>query len=110
MINVTQMAADKLKEILVEEGQPRGMLRIIMVPNGNGAQYMMAIEEEAKAEDLVLHENGIQVLVDNDSASLLDGAEIDYTESLMRSGFVIHNPNIVATSGCACGGDCGCGG
>ena len=110
MINVTEAAADKLKEILQEEGQPDGALRVIVVPNGAGAQYMLAIEEEAQAGDQVLNENGIRVLVDADSASLLDGAEIDYTDGLMRSGFVIQNPNIATTGGCACGGNCGCGG
>jgi iron-sulfur cluster assembly accessory protein len=109
MINVTTAAAGKLKEILQEEGQPDGALRVIVVPNGAGAQYMMAIEEKAQAGDQVLNENGIRVLVDADSASLLDGAEIDYTDGLMRSGFVIQNPNIATTGGCACGGNCGCG-
>ena len=109
MIIVTPAAADKLKDVLIEEGQADGALRVIVVPNENGAQYMLAIEEEAREDDLVFHENGIRVLVDSDSAPLLDGAEIDYTEGLMRSGFVIHNPNIASTGGCACGGDCGCG-
>ena len=111
MLNVTVAAAGKLKEILKEEGQASGALRVIVVPNGHGAQYMMAIEEEAKIDDIVVHENGIRVLVDTDSASLLEGAEIDYAEGLMRSGFVINNPNIMPSGGgCACGGNCGCGG
>ena len=114
MLTVTATAADKLKAILQEEGQPEGALRVIVVPNGRGAQYMMAIEEEAKADDVVVHENGIRVLVDSLSAPLLLGAEIDYAEGLMRSGFVIHNPNIMPTDhgehACACGGNCGCGG
>lgn len=109
MINVTLAAADKLKEILREEGQPDGALRVIVVPNGAGAQYMLAIEEAAQDGDLVLHENGVRVLVDADSAPLLTGAEIDYTDGLMRSGFIIQNPNIATASGCACGGNCGCG-
>ena len=110
MITVTPLAADKLKAILEEEGQPSGSLRVIVVPNGNGAQYMMAIEEEAKVDDLVVHENGVRVLVDSASMPLLQGAEIDYIDSLMRSGFVIHNPNVAASEhACACGGNCGCG-
>lgn len=108
MINVTPMAADKLKDVLIEEGHADGALRVIVVPNENGAQYMLAIEEEAQEGDLVFHENGVKVLVDAESAPLLDGAEIDYTEGLMRSGFVITNPNIASTGGCACGGNCGC--
>ena len=111
MINVTPLAADKLKAILDEEGQPEAALRVIVVPNGHGAQYMMAIEESASADDTVVHENGVRVLVDSTSIPLLQGAEIDYVESLMRSGFVINNPNIASAGhGCACGGNCGCGG
>ena len=111
MITVTSEAAEKLKAILVEEGQPEGALRVIVVPNGNGAQYRLALEEKPEEDDLVLHENGVMVLVDKYSAPLLEGAEIDYMEGLMRSGFVITNPNIAPTGGgCACGnGSCGCG-
>jgi iron-sulfur cluster insertion protein len=111
MITVTDTAAGKLKEILDEEGQPEGALRVIVVPQGGGAQYMLALEEEAGAEDLIIHDIGVRVITDLDSAPLLDGAEIDYSEGLMRSGFVITNPNIaISAGGCACGGDCGCGG
>jgi iron-sulfur cluster assembly accessory protein len=111
MITVSDMAATKLKEILDEEGQPDGALRVIVVPQGGGAQYMLALEEGLAEDDLVLHDVGVKVIADVDSAPLLDGAEIDYTESLMRSGFVITNPNIATVAGgCACGGSCGCGG
>ena len=52
----------------------------------------------------------LRVVVDTDSVPLLEGAEIDYTDSLTRSGFVITNPNIAPSgAGCACGGNCGCG-
>lgn len=111
MITVSDMAATKLKEILDEEGQPDGALRVIVVPQGGGAQYMLALEEGLAEDDLLLHDIGVRVIADVDSAPLLDGAEIDYTESLMRSGFVITNPNIATVAGgCACGGSCGCGG
>ena len=110
MITVTTTAADKLKEILTEEGQPEAALRVIVVPNGSGAQYMLTLENEAQDDDIVMHENGVRVLVDNSSVSLLEGAEIDYMEGLMRSGFVINNPNVQSTGGsCACGGSGGCG-
>jgi iron-sulfur cluster assembly accessory protein len=110
MITVSDMAATKLKEILDEEGQPEGALRVIVVPQGGGAQYMLALEEGLAEDDLLLHDVGVRVIADVDSAPLLDGAEIDYTESLMRSGFVITNPNIATVAGgCACGGNCGCG-
>ena len=117
MIIVTDTAAVKLKEILDEEGQPEAALRVIVVPQNGGAQYMLALEEGLAEDDLLLHEEGVRVITDFDSAPLLEGAEIDYTEGLMRSGFVITNPNIetaggsCGSGGCACGGgSCGCGG
>ncbi|MBM3940772.1 MAG: iron-sulfur cluster assembly accessory protein [SAR202 cluster bacterium] len=111
-VTVTPQAATKLQEILVEEGQPNGALRIIVVPNGHGAQYMLALEEEVKEDDLIVADGPVKVISDTDSAPLLEGAEIDYADGLMRSGFVIHNPNIATSGhgGCACGGNCGCGG
>ena len=112
MITVTESAAEKLQGILDEEGQPDAALRVIVVPNGAGAQYMLALEDGPAEDDLIVHESGVKVIADFDSAPLLEGAEIDYTEGLMRSGFVINNPNIATTSGgCGCGGgSCGCGG
>ena len=111
MITVTGTATEKLKEILDEEGQPEAALRVIVVPQGGGAQYMLALEDGLADDDLLLHDMGVRVIADIDSAPLLDGAVIDYSEGLMRSGFVITNPNIeTVAGGCACGGKCGCGG
>lgn len=111
-ITVTALAAEKLAEVLAEEGQPEAALRVIVVPNGGGAQYMLSLEDKIAEDDLVLYESGIRVIADEDSAPLLHGASIDYSEGLMRSGFIIENPNIATShGGCGCGGGgCGCGG
>lgn len=110
VITITDLAAEKLAEVLAEEGQPEAALRVIVVPNGSGAQYMLSLEDTLAEDDLVLYESGIRVIADEDSAPLLHGASIDYSEGLMRSGFVIENPNIATSQGCGCGsGGCGCG-
>ena len=109
MFTVTASATDRLKAILEEEGQSDAALRVIVVPNGQGAQYMLALEEAMAEDDLVLHDDGVRVITDIDSAPMLDGAEIDYTEGLMRSGFVITNPNMAIGGCCGGGGECGCG-
>ena len=73
---------------------------------------MLALEKEAKSDDTVVDSDGVQILLDAESAPLMEGAEIDYMDGLMKSGFVINNPNI-QSGGCACGGGgggCGCGG
>ncbi len=120
MITISPLASEKLKEILVEQGEESSSLRVVLMPGPHGgAQYMLALEKDAKSDDTVVHSGGVQILIDPDSAPLMEGAEIDYMDGLMRSGFIINNPNI-QTGGCACGGTgggcggggggCGCGG
>jgi iron-sulfur cluster assembly protein len=109
VIIISPLAAEKLREVLVEQGEEGSSLRVILMPGANGgAQYMLALEKEAKSDDVVVQTAGVSILIDSDSAPLMEGAEIDYMDGLMRSGFVINNPNIQNT-GCACGGE-GCGG
>ncbi|MBI2164984.1 MAG: iron-sulfur cluster assembly accessory protein [Chloroflexi bacterium] len=111
MITVTPMAIDKIKGILEEEKAPGSALRILMIPSGHGVQYMFSLESETKEDDVAVDADGVRILIDPDTAPLLQGSSIDYVESLMRSGFVIQNPNIQPSGeGCACGGQCSCGG
>ena len=112
MINVTPLAAEKLKQILVDEEAEGSSLRVILMPGQHGgAQYMLALENDPKGDDTLYETGGVSIVVDSDSASLMDGAEIDYADCLMRSGFVINNPNIEEMAGgrCGAGGGCGCG-
>ena len=116
LLEVSDLAAEKFQDILKEEGNEDGMLRVMVMPGPQGGiQYMLSVEREVGDDDLVVDTSTIQVLVDSDSAPLLDGSTIDYMEGLMRSGFVISNPNFQGHGGggCACGGGgggCGCGG
>lgn len=112
LIEVSELAAEKLGEIMSEQGDDGSLLRMMVVPGQNGGfQYMLGMEKEAKENDFVIETTTIQVLVDPESAPLVEGAQIDYVEDLMRSGFVISNPNFAAAGGgggCGSGG-CGCG-
>lgn len=111
MINISPLASEKLKEILVEQGEEGSSLRVVLMPGAHGgAQYMLALEREARSDDTIIDSGGVQILIDPDSAPMMEGAEIDYMDGLMRSGFVINNPNIQSGGGCACGGTGGCGG
>ena len=81
---------------------PEGALRVFVVGGGcSGYQYGMALAAEAEEGDIVVERNGVKIVVDTDSAPLLGGAEVDYTEDIMKSGFTIFNPNAVKS--CACG-------
>ena len=111
LIDVTPVAAEKLQSALKEQGEEGSLLRVMVSPGQNGGmQYMLGVEKEAKEGDLVIDTDTIQVLVDSESAPLVEGTQIDYVETLMRSGFVISNPN--SQGGCGCGGGegGGCGG
>lgn len=113
IVDITPLAAQKLKGALEEQGQTGALLRVMPMPGPHGGfQYAMSIEDEAKDDDFVIDVEGLRVLVDSESAPLVEGAQIDYVEGLMRSGFVISNPNVEpAGGGCACGGGgCACGG
>jgi iron-sulfur cluster assembly protein len=101
-ITVTDKAAEKAKAILAERGIADAALRVFVVGGGcSGYQYGMAIARNIEADDIEIEYNGVRLLVDSESAPLLDGAEVDYVEDLMKSGFTIFNPN--AVHACACG-------
>lgn len=113
MLTITPGAVDKLKSILKEENEGDALRILVMPGGGHGLQYMLTPEKDAKEDDLVEEMGGLRVIVDTDSAVLLEGAEIDYVEEFPRAGFVISNPNAASFGGggCACGGGgCGCGG
>ncbi len=111
IVDITPLAAQKLKDALQEQGQAGALLRVMPMPGPNGGfQYAMSIEEEAKDDDFVMDIENLTVLVDSESAPLVEGAQIDYIEGLMRSGFVISNPNVEFAGGGCGGGGCGCGG
>lgn len=98
MVTLTVDAAQKVRDLL--EGQSDKGLRLFVKPGGcSGFSYGLAIDDK-KDSDEVLLPLGIPVLVDVDSAPYVNGAEIDFVETLANTGFTIHNPNAVSTCGC----------
>ena len=98
----TDNAARKVKELIAEEGNPELKLRVFVSGGGcSGFQYGFTFDEMTNEDDTVMEKNGVALLIDPMSYQYLVGAEIDYTESLEGSQFVIKNPN--ATSTCGCG-------
>ncbi len=106
IVNITPAAADKIKGIMEEQGEVDSALRIMVAGAG---QYMMTLDKEPKEDDQMMEVGGIKLLIDSESAPLMEGSEIDFVETLSRTGFVISNPNFQG-GGCACGGACSCGG
>ncbi len=102
MITVTPKAAEKIHEFMKEEAENPEYLRVYVQGGGcSGLSYGMGFEKSPEDDDLVLEENGIKLLVDSYSVDHLKGANVDYIESLMGSGFKINNPNVVKS--CSCG-------
>ena len=98
----TESAANKVKELIEEEGNAELKLRVFVTGGGcSGFQYGFTFDEEVNEDDTTMEKNGVQLLIDPMSYQYLVGAEIDYTEGLEGSQFVIRNPN--ATSTCGCG-------
>jgi iron-sulfur cluster insertion protein len=98
----TDSAANKVRELIQEEGNAELKLRVFVTGGGcSGFQYGFTFDEVANEDDAVMEKNGVTLLIDPMSYQYLVGAEIDYTEGLEGSQFVIKNPN--ATSTCGCG-------
>ena len=97
----TSAAAEKVRELIREEGNPALKLRVYINGGGcSGFQYGFAFEEQAADDDLVVQRDGVALLVDPLSLQYLTGAEIDYRENLSGAQFVIRNPNARTTCGC----------
>lgn len=102
LLTFTDSAASKVRELIEEEGNPDLKLRVFVTGGGcSGFQYGFTFDEDVAEDDTSLEKNGVTLLIDPMSYQYLAGAEIDYTEGLEGSQFVIRNPN--ATSTCGCG-------
>lgn len=121
LVNLTPLAAQKVSALLAEKKLNGYGLRVFVSGGGcSGFQYGMAFENTTEDGDFVFDSNGVRVYLDSTSAMYLEGATVDYVDSLMGGGFKIENPNAVTT--CSCGqsfgteegehaqsGGCGCG-
>jgi iron-sulfur cluster insertion protein len=97
----TDSAANKVKQLIEEEGNDALKLRVFVTGGGcSGFQYGFTFDEVTNEDDTVMNKNGVQLLIDPMSFQYLLGAEIDYQEGLEGAQFVIKNPNATTTCGC----------
>ena len=102
LITITPKAAEKVGEFMKQENKETLYLRVYVSGGGcSGLSYGMGFEEKADDDDSIINQNGVNMIVDSYSQKYLKGANIDYIESLMGSGFKINNPNV--TKSCSCG-------
>jgi iron-sulfur cluster assembly protein len=101
MIEMTERAVDKVKEILEQQDPKPAGLRIAVVGGGcSGFNYSMAFENSPGLLDKTYQFNGLKVFIDQASLLYLDGASVDYVETLEARGFKFDNPNVRSTCGC----------
>ncbi len=101
MIALTELATEKVQELIDAEGEPELALRVAVRPGGcSGFSYEMFFDSEFAEDDLAKEFGEVRVVSDPMSAQLLDGATLDFQDGLMGSGFAIDNPNGQRTCGC----------
>ena len=97
----TDSAADKVKQLIEEEGNPELKLRVFVQGGGcSGFQFGFTFGEDTNEDDTAMVKNGVTLLIDSMSYQYLVGAEIDYKEDINGAQFVIKNPNASTTCGC----------
>jgi iron-sulfur cluster assembly protein len=115
MISISDVAADKIKEIIQAEGIPQAGLRIYGAGGGcgcgGGPQYEIALDDKTGEGDTVVENRGAKLYVDADTAKVLDGAELSFINDERGQGFVLNFPNgAPQAGGCGCGPDTASGG
>ena len=87
---------------IIKRCKPNEMLRVGIDTGGcNGFTYLYSIDSKINKDDIIIEKNSAKVVVDEISVDFLKGAELDYNNDLIRSGFVIiNNPNADASCGC----------
>jgi iron-sulfur cluster assembly protein len=102
VLTVTPAAATMIQTLLDQRNIPGYALRVFVSGGGcSGLQYGMAFEQAARDFDAVVEPNpDVRLIIDPTSLMYLEGATIDYVDSLMGGGFRIENPNAVSSCGC----------
>jgi iron-sulfur cluster assembly accessory protein len=102
MIQLTESAAGKVKELVAEEGRTDIALRVAVQPGGcSGLRYALYLDDQVSEKDQAEDQFGVRIVVDKMSVPYLSEAKIDFIDSLEQTGFTIDNP--VAQGSCACG-------
>lgn len=101
-ILLTPAAAQKVQQLAQAEGEADLFLRISVAPGGcSGLRYQLALDDESLEDDVVVEHHGVKVATDKMSAPYLNGASIDFVDTIQQQGFTIDNPN--AQGSCSCG-------
>lgn len=101
-VQLSDVARDKVRSLLAQEGRDDLRLRIAVQPGGcSGLIYQLFFDERELDNDAIVNFDGVEVAVDAMSVPYLNGATIDFEDTIQKQGFTIDNPN--AQGSCACG-------
>jgi iron-sulfur cluster assembly protein len=102
LIEVTEPAAERIRELLDKEGKLRTHgLRMRVIGGGcSGLRYELAFDDQVRDVDTEVESRGVRVIVDEKSALYLAGTTLDFVDTLQESGFKMNNPNASSTCGC----------
>jgi len=101
-VTLTEQAQSKVRTLIDAEGRDDLRLRVAVQPGGcSGLIYQLYFDEILADGDVVKEFDGVEVVVDKMSVPYLDGASIDFEDTIQKQGFTIDNPN--AAGSCACG-------
>ena len=100
-IQMSVRAADKVSELIEDEGNDELKLRVFVTGGGcSGFSYGFTFDDAIAQDDTVVQRSGVTMVVDPMSYQYLLGAEVDFKEDLQGSQFVVTNPNASSTCGC----------
>ena len=103
-INLTDKAVEQVRSFMEQQevDPDTAGLRIAVLPGGcSGFQYGLEIQEQPQEDDIIVEQGGLRLFIDAFSGQYIQGAELDYVETMQASGFKFNNPN--ASGGCGCG-------
>lgn len=101
MITITEQAVLQIKDMMKAEGKESAYIRLAVKGGGcSGLSYGLGFEEVKNENDTVLELHDVKVLIDEESAPIINGVVIDFKQSMLGGGFTIDNPNAIATCGC----------
>ena len=101
VLALTEVAVERVKEVLGREGVKDGGLRVAIVGGGcSGFQYNLSLDDSPREDDIVIEQDGVKLFLDPISQQYVYGTVIDYVNGLHGAGFKFVNPNATRTCGC----------
>lgn len=101
LFSLTDSAAEHVRALMSGSDNPVAGLRVSISTKGcSGMSYVFEYADEKRPFEEEVERNGARVFVDPMATMFLVGAEMDYEDGKLRSGFTFTNPNEKSRCGC----------